>query len=136
MLPTRLSTTHLVVLFAFVSWLGEVVHNFVDLPQLTVRSPENSIPALVSAVLVMAWSLLHSKQFPTLALLIWALMHLIVGGLLSVMPFPFWPFFPAQTLLHYGMHGIYMLAQLPLILLLVGQLGQAMKKRRQAAAQI
>lgn len=125
----RLSTTHLMLLFTFLSWLGEYIHNLFDLPQLTLLSPENSIPALISAVLVLAWCLLPSKLLPTLALLIWALMHLIGGGLLSVLPFPGWPFFPEQTLFHYLMHGIYGLAQLPLIILLVGQLRQATKKR-------
>ena len=89
----------LAILFTFLSWLGEYIHNLLDLPQLTLLSPENSIPALISVALLVAWCLLPSKQLPTLALLIWAFMHLIGGGVLSVLPFPFLPFFSrANTL--------------------------------------
>ena len=45
----------LVALFTLLSWLGEYVHNLFELPQLTLLSPENSIPALISLVLFLAW---------------------------------------------------------------------------------
>ena len=38
-------------LFTFISWLAEYVHNLVDLPQLSIFSPENSIPAIISLLL-------------------------------------------------------------------------------------
>ena len=82
-------------------------------------SPETSIPALISLLLFLACWLLPMKRTTYVALLSWALISLVVGGILSVIPFPFWPFHPAQTLFHYSMHVLYGLAQLPLILLLV-----------------
>jgi hypothetical protein len=44
------------------------------------------------------------------------------GGILSVIPFRFWPFYPAQTLFHYSMHVVYALAQIPLIVALIQHL--------------
>lgn len=126
----RLTATHLVILLTFVSWLGEYLHNLFELPQLTLLSPENSLPALVSAALVLAWCLLPAKQLPTFALLVWAFIHLLGGGLLSVLPLPFLPFSPAQTLSHYLTHGLYGLAQLPLIILLLGQLNRQQSDAR------
>ena len=125
----RLTAAHQMILLISLS-LGEYIHNLFELPRLSLLSPENSFPALVSAALVLAWCLLPSKRLPTLALLIWAFVHLIGGGLLSVLPLPFLPFFPAQTHFHYLMHGIYGLAQLPLIIFLVWQLnGQPRNER-------
>jgi hypothetical protein len=103
------------------SWLGEFVHNCADLPQLFLLSPENTIPALIASLLFLAWWLLPLKRTTHVALLSWALLNLIVGGVLSVIPFPFWPFYPEQTVFHYSMHVLYGLAQIPLILALLWQ---------------
>jgi hypothetical protein len=105
-------------LWAFVGWLGMYVHNVVDLPGLTLASPENSLPALVSVALVSGWRLLPWKRAIAALLLGWALLHAVGGGVLSVVPLPIWPFTPAQTPTHYAMHVVYGLAQLPLIWLL------------------
>ncbi len=40
---------------AIVAWLGLYVHNRIELPHLTVLSPENSIPALIFSALLLAW---------------------------------------------------------------------------------
>ena len=109
----------LLVSFTLLMWLGLYVHNTADLPALTLISPENSIPALVSAILVVAWWFLPWKRAAAVALLGWGLLHLIGGGLLSVLPLAIWPYVPAQTPTHYAMHLLYGLAQLPLIWLLV-----------------
>ncbi len=101
------------------AWLGLFVHNSIDLPALTLVSPENSVPALVSAILVIAWWLLPWKRAAIVALLGWGLLHLIGGGILSVLPIAIWPYEPAQTPAHYATHLLYGLAQLPLIWLLV-----------------
>ena len=37
------------------SWLGEYVHNLYELPDLTLLSPENSIPAMISLGLFFVW---------------------------------------------------------------------------------
>ena len=114
----------LVALFTALSWLGEYVHNLFELPQLTLLSPENSIPALISLVLFLAWWLMPYRRAAAVLLLAWAILHLAGGAILSVLPLPFLPFYPEQNLQHYAAHAVYGLAQLPLIFELGGQLWQ------------
>lgn len=108
--------------FAVLSWLGEFVHNLYELPNLTPLSPENSIPAVISLALFAMWWLMPSNRVASVLFLAWGLLHLIGGGILSVMPFGFLPFYPRQTLDHYAAHVEYGLAQIPLILLAIKQL--------------
>jgi hypothetical protein len=51
------------------SWLGEFVHNCADLPQLSLLSPENIIPALIAGLLFLAWWLLPLKRTTHVTLL-------------------------------------------------------------------
>ena len=112
----------LMLLFTLLSWLGEYVHNLFELPHLTILSPENSIPALISLALFTVWWRAPARQAAGLLLLIWGLLHLVGGGIISVIPFGFLPFYPDQTLDHYAAHAVYGGAQLPLIVLLIRQL--------------
>ena len=105
-----------------VSWLGEVVHNAIELPQLTVLSAENSLPGLLSLVLFLGWWLFPTKRAFAICLLAWALLHLTVGGILTVLPLPILPFYPEQTSGHYAAHLVYSLAQIPIILLMIREL--------------
>ena len=109
----------LMFIFLTISWLGEYIHNLFELPTLTVLSPENSLPALVSLVLLAAWWLTRFNRVVTLLILAWATLHLIGGAILSVIPFSFLPFYPEQSLNHYAAHLEYGLAQLPLIFLAI-----------------
>lgn len=111
-----------VAIFVLVSWLGEYIHNRVDLPQLTILSPENSLVALTAALLFVMWWHFPNQCLPTLLLLGWGLLHLIIGGIITILPLPFLPFYPAQTPLHYLMHALYSVAQLPLIWTMFTQL--------------
>jgi len=110
-----------VAAFTFLSWLGVAVHNRADLPQLSVLSPENSITALISLLLFVGWWVLPAQRLMRLALLGWAGLNLVGGGIISVIPFPFLPFHPEQTLFHYLMHVQYVLTQIPLIVILLRQ---------------
>ena len=112
----------LMFIFLTMSWLGEYIHNLFELPDLTALSPENSLPALVSLVLFAAWWLTRSNRVLTILILAWGTLHLIGGAVLSVIPFPFLPFYPEQTLDHYAAHVGYGLAQLPLIVLAIREL--------------
>jgi hypothetical protein len=116
--------------------LGEYVHNLVDLPQLTLLSPENSIPALISVLLFLAWWQLPYKRVTALALLGWTFMHLIGGAVLTIIPFEFLPFYPAQTPTHYLMHIIYGVAQLPLIVALIRQLKLSQQSKSLSGAKV
>jgi hypothetical protein len=114
----------LVTIFTALSWLGEYVHNLFELPQLTLLSPENSIPALISLALFLAWWLTSYRRTVAVLLLTWAVLHLAGGAVLSVLPLPFLPFYPEQSLQHYTAHVLYGLAQVPLIYELGRQLWQ------------
>ena len=46
----------------------------------------------------------------------------MVGGIVTVIPFAFLPFYPEQSPRHYFAHVVYSVAQLPLLWLLVRRL--------------
>jgi len=108
--------------FTVLSWLGMMIHNAVELPQLTLLHPEVGLPSLIYIALFAAWWLLPYKRAASILLFIWALLHLLGGGILSVIPFSFLPFYPEQSLRHYFAHVVYSVAQLPLLWLWVRQL--------------
>ena len=112
----------MVAVFTALSWLGMMIHNAIELPQLTLLNPEVGIPTLIYVALFAAWWLLPYKRVTAALLIIWALMHLIVGGILTVIPFPFLPFYPEQTVRHYFAHVVYSVTQLPLLWVLVRQM--------------
>ena len=112
----------IVAVLTLVSWLGEVIHNAFELPQLSLLSPENSLPGLVSLVLFVAWWRLPYRPLTVILLLLWAAHHLVGGAIVPVIPFRFLPFVPEQSLAHYAAHVVYGLAQLPLIGVMLSKL--------------
>jgi hypothetical protein len=100
---------------ALIGWVGLFVHNLADLPGQSFLSPESIIPLLVTALLVAGW-FTPVRYAATVALLCWGLLNFVGGGVLSVLPLPFLPFVPEQTPSHYLFHGVYALAQVPLVL--------------------
>lgn len=120
----------LVAAFTVLAWLGEYVHNLVELPQLTMLSPENSIPGLVFLILFAAWWLLPGKRITSIVIVAWAVLHLVGGALITVIPFSFLPFYPEQNLKHYVAHIVYGVAQLPLISIVLLQIRQPVSDGR------
>src|SRR5688572_17742459 len=108
--------------FTLLSWLGLAVHNMVELPGLTLLSPEYIIPGLLNLFLFLGWWKLCPRWIMAILLLGWALFNLIGGAVISVIPFGFLPFYPEQSLRHYFSHVVYGLAQLPLIITLIREL--------------
>ena len=110
------SKTTTVAALVFLSWLGAYIHTTIEL-ELPVWRWENSFPALIGLVLFLGWW----KQSNRRRLWAWLLLgwtfgaHLLIGAILSVLPIPLWPFYPAQAIGHYVSHVIYGVAQLPLI---------------------
>jgi hypothetical protein len=132
---TRVSNhpTRRIAAFTFLSWLGGYIHHRVELPQLTLLSPEHFIPLLFSIVLFLIWWRSPHRRFASIALLLWALFPQFLGGaVLSVIPLSFWPFYPPQTLEHYFIHVVYALAQPPLIVALIGELRNTDETRNMA----
>ncbi len=115
----------LVAALLALSWLGLFIHNPIELPSLNLLSPENSLPALVAVLLFIAWSLLPTRRLAAGLLLIWGLLHLVGGAIVTVIPFSvgsFLPFVPEQDFTHYFAHFIHGLTQLPLIWIMIQQL--------------
>jgi len=119
--------------FTFLSWSGGYIHHRVELPQLTLLNPEHYIPLLISLALYLLWWRSRNKRTASIALLVWAFFPQFLGGaVLSVIPFSFWPFYPPQTVQHYLIHGVYALAQVPLMIALIGHLRSTGESRKMA----
>ena len=112
----------LVAALLALSWLGLFVHNSIELPSLNLLSPENSLPALVAVLLFVGWWLLPTRRLAASLILLWGLLHLVGGAIVTVIPFSFLPFVPEQDFTHYFAHFLYGLAQLPLMWIMIQQL--------------
>ncbi|MEJ3654907.1 hypothetical protein WEH80_35020 [Actinomycetes bacterium KLBMP 9759] len=98
---------------AVIAWLGLVVHNVADLPGQTLFSPETVLPGLFTVMLL--WLRRVRRRAGAAVLLGWAAVNAVIGGVLSVLPLPVWPFVPEQSLRHYSFHVLYVVTQLPLL---------------------
>lgn len=74
-----------------VSAVGLMVHNFADLPGETVLHPESLYPVLLTTALVAIW-FTKFRRAATWALIGWAVLNLVGGGIISVLPLPILPF--------------------------------------------
>src|SRR3990170_2773935 len=110
------------------SWLGEVVHNLIELPALTILSLENGGPALVGALLFGGWWLLPFKRLAAALVIAWTTLHLVGGAVITVIPFGFLPFAPEQSLRHYLAHVVYGLAQPPLLIVMVQEIRRPIRR--------
>jgi hypothetical protein len=102
------------------SWLGLAVHNAAELGGTALLEPETTGPTAVLVLLAAGW-FTSFRRVAEWMLLGWGWLHL-VGGLLSVLPLPLWPYEPDQTLSHYAFHAQYALLQLPLLVTLTRHL--------------
>ena len=94
---------------------GMAIHNVVEFGPGFLLDPQTLIPVAIFAAL--AWSCRVARpRTPMLMLLVaWALLNLVVGGILSVLPLPIFPFAPEQSLRHLAVHVVYTLAEIPLV---------------------
>lgn len=106
---------------AAISWLGLLVHNVADLPDQTLASPETLYPGLV-LVLLLALQYVGPRRLTAGVLFGWAVLNIVGGGVLSVLPLSILPFEPEQTLRHYSFHALYALTQVPLLLVAMREL--------------
>jgi hypothetical protein len=110
-------TVPLVAALTVLSWFGMIIHDRISLPELSLLSPDVVLPTVVSAALFVAW-LAWPGRLSFGLLFSWTVLHLAVGGLLSVLPLPFLPFVPEQAVQHYRAHALYAACQLPLLIVL------------------
>lgn len=98
------------------AYLGALAHNVISLPALPIASVENIGPLVVYAALIASyWKWPRSRLVATL-LVSWTIVNVLIGGVVTVLPVPFLPFAPEQSLSHYVAHAIYLAAGLPLTL--------------------
>jgi hypothetical protein len=110
-------TVRLVAALTVLSWFGMIIHDRISLPELSVLSPDVVLPTVVSVALFAAWWVWPGRL--SFGLFFgWTLLHFAVGGLVSVLPWPFLPFVPEQTIQHYVAHALYAGCQLPLLFVL------------------
>jgi hypothetical protein len=97
------------------AWSGLILHNLADLPGQTLLNPESLYPTIVTVALLVMWLMPAIRPAATWAMLVWACLHLVGGGILSVLPIGLFPFDPEQTVHHYVFHGLYAATQVPLV---------------------
>ncbi|GAA1974250.1 hypothetical protein [Microbacterium pumilum] len=103
-----------VVAATALAWCGFFVHNMAEFPGQTIPTPDSLFPTLVWMAALALWLVPTTRTAGAWMLLAWAVINL-VGGAISVLPLPFLPFDPEQTVEHYAFHGLYAATQLPLI---------------------
>lgn len=92
---------------------GHLVHNLTEFPLSILPGPETLVPVAVTILLGVA--MLRRPLRPIfVATAGWALVVIVFGGG-SVLPLSL-PVVPERTVGHYLVHGVYALAQLPLLL--------------------
>jgi hypothetical protein len=98
---------------------GMAIHNAVEFGPGFLLDPQTLIPVAIFAAL--GWACRGSRaRTPMLMLLVaWAVLNLVVGGILSVLPLPIFPFAPEQSLRHLAAHVVYTLAEIPLVVVSV-----------------
>jgi hypothetical protein len=111
-----------IILSVALAWVGLWMHEFYRVPSALGLTLDGSLPLLAIAIVLLVWRLRAAdKRAATWALLIFGLINGI-GGFLSVLPLPFLPFAPEQTLEHYLVHIWYALCQAPLIVVTLAAL--------------
>lgn len=76
--------------------------------------PEYSVPTLVWLFIFLVSLRLPNHRWTGRLLLGWGAISL-AGAIVTVLPLPFLPFRPEQSVSHYGVHALYVITQLPLL---------------------
>lgn len=103
--PEWAATATTVVAPIALSWLGLVVHNVAEFAPSRQLGLETIGPTVVSVLVTCG--LLTQMRGVECVLMSWAVLWLVAGGLLSVLPLPLSPNDPGQSLGHYGVHALY-----------------------------
>jgi hypothetical protein len=100
--------------------LGSLTHNAMEFGVGSVLASRNGeLPfALMWLAVFALWWLVPGARRPAMwAIVALALLNLIGGAVITVIPFGFLPFEPEQSFTHYLAHVIYGLAQIPIVVL-------------------
>ena len=130
MTDQRLPSAAVVVLASAIAAAGMVAHNVLEFGPAFLLDPETLIPlAIFGLFALLAWTR-PANAVVHVALLAWALLNLVGGGILSVLPLGLFPIQPEQSIGHYGAHVIYGAAQIPLAVVAA----RAVRRRGRQAA--
>jgi hypothetical protein len=128
----RLPSAAVVVLASVIAAAGMMAHNVFEFGPAFLLNPQTLIPLVIFGLFaLLAWAR-PANAVVHVALLAWALLNLVGGGILSVLPLGLFPFQPEQSLGHYATHVIYGVAQLPLAVVAARAL---LPRGRQAAGE-
>jgi hypothetical protein len=108
-----------------VAILGSLAHNVIEFgltPMLASRNGELPTVLLWIVGFLVWWRVPQVRLPAAWFLVVLALLNLIGGAIITVIPFGFLPFEPEQTLTHYLSHVIYGVAQLPVLALLAQEI--------------
>ena len=104
------------------SALGLVVHTVREFGYARLAAPETGTVPIVAVQVVLFivwWRVSPTRPLTALALVATGLLLLVGGAILSILPLPFLPFVPEQTVSHYVSHVIFGITQIPLILVML-----------------
>lgn len=125
----RITDATALVLGSATGAAGMIAHNVLEFGPGFLASAETLIPVAIFGLLaLLAWTR-PANNVVHVGLFAWALLNLVGGGILSVLPLGLFPFEPEQSPGHYGAHVVYAAAQLPLVVVA----GLAMRSRGQRA---
>jgi hypothetical protein len=113
-----------IVLASAIAAAGMVAHNVLEFGPAFLLTPETLIPLAIFGLLALLGWARPANPVIHVLLLAWAVLNLVGGGILSVLPLGLFPFQPEQSFGHYAIHVIYAVAQLPLVVLAAGALGR------------
>jgi hypothetical protein len=102
------------------SALGMAYHTIMEFGYSGLWSPATGmIPVVGIQILLFAawWLVPGARRLAGIALVVTGVFQLVGGAIISVLPLPFPPFLPEQSLSHYLTHLVLGLAQLPLIVI-------------------
>ena len=94
---------------------GMLAHDVIEFGPGFLLDPQTLVPLGIYAVLAALAARWASGSAAWAALLAWGGLNLVGGGILSVLPLGLLPFRPEQSLEHYGVHIVYALAEVPLV---------------------
>jgi hypothetical protein len=94
-----------------IGWLGLWCHELFRVPSAFGLTLDGSVPFIGVVAALILW---QHRPIVLVRALGWV--HFI-GAVVTVLPLPFLPFDPEQTLIHYFAHGVYAAAQIPLVVL-------------------
>ena len=95
---------------------GMLVHDVFEFGPAFLVDPQSLVPLGIFVILAILALRRTAGPGTWVALFTWGALNLVGGGILSVLPLGLLPFTPEQSLGHYGVHAVYALSEVPLVL--------------------